>query len=550
MISCPNCGGNLKFDISSQNLSCEHCHGQFDPYAFDSKTSDAEEEKSYESNYEVTVFTCPQCGGEILSTDNAAAGFCSFCGASTILYSRISHEQRPNFIIPFKKTKEDCKKAYARKMRHAIFAPKELRDPKYIDGFRGIYMPYWAFYLTQKGDFSLPAHKEYRRGDYIITDHYSLNGHVDAYYKGLSYDASSSFSDNISEQLAPYDVKGMKAFTPAYLSGFYADTADVDAYIYQPDAEDMIYEQTEKEVKKVSAFRSYTMGDNGTTFKTGIFSPKVESIDRAMFPVWFMSYRKNDRVAYVTVNGQTGKVVADIPVDPKKYIIGSALLAIPLFLILASFLTLLPTTLLAVSTVLAIVSAILYSSELSGIARKDSGSEDRGLLFRKGAARPDTQQTNNTSGSNTANTTPVDTDTHHNGLIFGMSIILWIEFAIAIVLKGLAFAERFNAKYSAITWCLITACMAIVLAIGSGKTNKTNSPSKKSARGFVWTGLAVMISAAVAILHPVSDLFYYGSVIITLAAVGLSFVNIIEHYNILSTRRLPQFDKQGGDDRA
>ena len=56
-----------------------------------------------------------------------------------------------------------------------------------------------------------------------------MKGHVDAYYKGLSFDASSSFSDNISEQLAPYDVKGMKAFTPAYLSGFYADTADVDA---------------------------------------------------------------------------------------------------------------------------------------------------------------------------------------------------------------------------------------------------------------------------------------------------------------------------------
>lgn len=548
MISCPNCGGNLKFEISSQNLACDHCHSQFDPYAFDSKTSDAEEEKSYESNYEVTVFTCPQCGGEILSTDNAAAGFCSFCGASTILYSRISHEKRPNFIIPFKKTKEDCKQAYSAKMRHAIFAPKELKDPKYIDSFRGIYMPYWAFYLTQKGDFSLPAHKEYRRGDYIITDHYSLNGHVDAYYKGLSYDASSSFSDNISEQLAPYDVKGMKAFTPAYLSGFYADTADVDAYIYQPDAEDMIYEQTEKEVKKVPAFHSYTMGDNGTTFKTGIFSPKVESIDSAMFPVWFMSYRKNDRVAYVTVNGQTGKVVADIPVDPKKYIIGSALLAIPLFLILSGIMTLLPTTLLAVSTVLAILSAILYTSELSSIAKKDSGSEDRGLLFRKGENKTDPKQTN--TGSNPPNTVVVDTDTHHNGLLFGMSIILWIEFAIAIVLKGLAFLELFNAKYSAITWCLITACMAVLLAIGSGKTNKTNSPSKKSSRGFAWTGLAVIISAAIAILHPVSDLFYYGSIIITLIAIGLSFVDIIKHYNILSTRRLPQFDKQGGDDRA
>ena len=90
--------------------------------------------------------------------------------------------------------------------------------------------------------------------------------------------------------------------------------------------------------------------------------------------------------------------------------------------------------------------------------------------------------------------------------------------------------------------------MAVTLAIGSGKTNK--SPSKKSARGFVWTGIAVILSTAIAILHPVSDLFYYGCIILTLIAIGLSFVDIIGHYNILSTRRLPKLDKKGGDDRA
>ena len=213
MLSCPNCGGNLKFDIPSQQLSCEHCHTLFDPYDFDGKTSDAEESKTFDGDYEVTIFTCPQCGGEILSTDNAAAGFCSFCGASTILYSRISHEKRPNYIIPFQKTKEQCKEAYARRMKHSIFAPKELRDPSYIDSFRGIYMPYWAFYISQKGSLSLDGKKTSRRGDYIITDHYALTGDLDAYYKGLSYDASSSFDDNISEELAPYNLKGMKAFT-------------------------------------------------------------------------------------------------------------------------------------------------------------------------------------------------------------------------------------------------------------------------------------------------------------------------------------------------
>ena len=75
MISCPSCGGNVKFDIPSQKLTCDSCRQSYDPYAFDHKTSDAEENTTVENDYEVTVFTCPQCGGEILSTDNAAAGF-------------------------------------------------------------------------------------------------------------------------------------------------------------------------------------------------------------------------------------------------------------------------------------------------------------------------------------------------------------------------------------------------------------------------------------------------------------------------------------------
>ena len=377
MLSCPNCGGNLKFDIPSQQLSCEHCHTLFDPYDFDGKTSDAEESKTFDGDYEVTIFTCPQCGGEILSTDNAAAGFCSFCGASTILYSRISHEKRPNYIIPFQKTKEQCKEAYARRMKHSIFAPKELRDPSYIDSFRGIYMPYWAFYISQKGSLSLNGKKTSRRGDYIITDHYALTGDLDAYYKGLSYDASSSFDDNISEELAPYNLKGMKAFTPAYLSGFYADTSDVDAKVYQGDAEYTASAETTERIASDGTFAGFTMD----TIRPEQLHTKTETIDSTMFPVWFLSYRKKDRVAYATVNGQTGLVVADIPIDPKRYLLGSLLLAIPIFALLAWSAFLQPSSLVMTTLLLSLLSIGVYCYECVSIHQKDTGANDRGKMF-------------------------------------------------------------------------------------------------------------------------------------------------------------------------
>ena len=138
MYNCPNCSGNLSFDIASQKLMCDYCKTQLDPYEYE-KTQDAEENDVFG----VQVFTCPQCGGEIMTTNVTAAGFCTYCGASTILDSRMKQEKRPAHIIPFSRTKEDCQKAYASHVKRALFAPREFRDPEYLDRFRGIYIPYW-----------------------------------------------------------------------------------------------------------------------------------------------------------------------------------------------------------------------------------------------------------------------------------------------------------------------------------------------------------------------------------------------------------------------
>ena len=436
MISCPTCGGNLKFNISAQQLRCEHCDTQMDPYAFDQKDSDAVWDE-----YDVTIFSCPQCGGKILSTDTSAAEFCSFCGASTILYPRISKEKRPQYIIPFQKSKEDCKQAYLARIKRAPFLPDAFKDPRYIDGFRGIYMPYWMFHLSQKNNFKLRGAKTYRRGDYVYTDHYALEGELDAYYNGLSYDASSSFDDAISEKIAPFDIKQIKPFTPGFLSGFYADTADVDASEYQKQAEKIAYDTSISRM-----YGSFSGLQIETIPSPDLLKTKTDSIHRSMFPVWFMSYRNGDRVAYTTINGQTGRIAMDLPIDPKKYLLSSLFLAIPIFLLLNLFLTVLPTTVLTITAILAGISMIIYFSELAKIKAKEP-----------------------------VNLKPL-------GLFAGIaSIAIWVLLLI---------------------------------------------------------------------LQPASDLYYYGGAILGLLGIFLTIKDIISYYNIMATRRLPQFDRKGGDDRA
>ena len=55
------------------------------------------------------------------------------------------------------------------------------------------------------------------------------------------------FDDEISSEINTFDESQAVAFNPAYLSGFYADIADVDASVYQKAAEN---EATENEVER------------------------------------------------------------------------------------------------------------------------------------------------------------------------------------------------------------------------------------------------------------------------------------------------------------
>ena len=61
MARCPNCAGELLFDIKTQSLKCQQCDSVFNPYDKDKTVEGVVQEY-----YDTQVFTCPQCGAEIV----------------------------------------------------------------------------------------------------------------------------------------------------------------------------------------------------------------------------------------------------------------------------------------------------------------------------------------------------------------------------------------------------------------------------------------------------------------------------------------------------
>ena len=120
MYKCPGCGAPLRFDPGTQKVVCDHCGRQME--ASDAELTDvnlAQQQGEVSANalnpdgtYNAYVYCCPNCGAKVLSTDEQATTFCSFCGSNVELEERLDAEQAPDVVIPFKITKKACEESY------------------------------------------------------------------------------------------------------------------------------------------------------------------------------------------------------------------------------------------------------------------------------------------------------------------------------------------------------------------------------------------------------------------------------------------------------
>jgi sugar/nucleoside kinase (ribokinase family) len=109
--------------------------------------------------------------------------------------------RRGDCIVPFKKTKEEVKELYAQTVAKKIYAPSAMRDPSFLDRFRGIYMPYWLYDVKLGPDIRFTAQTTERDGNYEIKKSHALTCKTELSFDGVPYDASRNFDDSIAEEI-------------------------------------------------------------------------------------------------------------------------------------------------------------------------------------------------------------------------------------------------------------------------------------------------------------------------------------------------------------
>ena len=371
MSKCPNCGAEIQFKAKTQLVHCEYCGSDFKPSELRQAAKKAKEVKKDE--FEGKAYSCSQCGARLLTFDETAVTFCSYCGSQAMIEEKMIKQTKPDFIIPFKVSQEECIHNYKKAISNFLFSPAYMKDDFVVKKFRGIYMPYGIYKLSFSGDCVNKGQKyHHRSGDYVIYNDYALHADVNACYDGISFDLLSKFYDEYSQSI-PFDHKGAVEFNTNFLPGFYADSKDVELDTYSNDAITIGMNDTTRFLKKKWIYKRYNC-----MFPT--VKLRVENEKTAMFPVYFLAIRdKEDKhIHYAIINGQTGKVAADMPIDYKKYFVFSIFMAVPIFFIINLIPIVLPKTIDMFAIAMTIIAFIIYLKQLSACNEREGRYSDKG----------------------------------------------------------------------------------------------------------------------------------------------------------------------------
>ena len=355
---CPACTGPLHFVGGSGKLECEYCGASYDVAEIEALYAEKEEkaaaarqaaEETRQSAPSgdggawdtstlsedwgaegdgMRAYGCPSCGAELICDENTAATSCPYCGNPTVVPGQFSGQLKPDFIIPFKLSKEDAVRALKGHYKGKFFLPKSFTQENHVQEIQGIYVPFWMFDGEAEGDARYAATRShtYRSGDYEITEteHYDIYRAGSISFEKIPADASSKMPDDHMDSIEPYDYQELKPFSTAYLPGFLADKFDVTVEQCRQRADQRCGGTLSATLRNtVTGYHTCTLIHDSVNLKRG-------KVHYALMPVWMLNTKWKGKDFLFAMNGQTGKLVGDLPVSWGRFWGLFAAIAVPL----------------------------------------------------------------------------------------------------------------------------------------------------------------------------------------------------------------------------
>jgi predicted RNA-binding Zn-ribbon protein involved in translation (DUF1610 family) len=325
---CKNCGASLQFAPGTQSLVCPYCGTMNEITA----PADARvEEYDYahalstippEQLVETLAVRCNTCGAETTLKPNVTAARCPFCGSPIVAQATSRRLIKPRALLPFYVTHEQAGQSFKEWIGSRWFAPNELKARAERSEINGVYIPSWTYdadtttdYTGQRGDdyWDTETYTTMENGRSVTrtrqvrrTRWRYASGTVYEHFDDVLVLASNSLPKGYAEALEPWDLPNLVPYQDEYLSGFQAESYQIDLPQGFEVAKTIMADHI------AGLIRMDIGGDHQRIDSTDTHYAAV-TFKHTLLPVWISAYRFHDRTFRFLVNARTGEVQGERP---------------------------------------------------------------------------------------------------------------------------------------------------------------------------------------------------------------------------------------------
>jgi DNA-directed RNA polymerase subunit RPC12/RpoP len=331
---CANCGAQLRFAPGQTSLTCDHC-GHVQKITPDAPSRRARalqeldlarglrDDLSGADMVEVRTTTCPNCGAKVEVTGATHATECPFCATPVVLDTGTERHIKPQALVPFVLTEGEARQAMIKWMGSLWFAPGTLLEyARKGRALTGMYVPFWTFdadtdsrYSGERGEYyyetrtvsvRVNGRTEQRQERVRHTRWYPASGRVSRDFDDVLVMASRSLPARLGNELTPWDLGALTAYTPEFLAGFQAEGYTVALADGYREAQDRMSNVIREDVRRDIGGDEQRIHNVDTDWSD-------ETFKHILLPVWMAAYKYNGKSYRFLVNGQTGEVQGERP---------------------------------------------------------------------------------------------------------------------------------------------------------------------------------------------------------------------------------------------
>jgi hypothetical protein len=277
----------------------------------------------------VSTFACGHCGAS-LAFAGVRTETCPYCASPNFVERPPAEGQpEPHFVVAFAHDAAAARRALDRWLGGraiTLFADSALRRAR-LEDMRGIYVPAFLYSAVAHTDYTAAIGEHYtetetytarnadgeretRTRTVTRTEYRPLSGHHVGYITDVLVSASHGLRDAELARVEPFDLKQLRRFEHAVVSGWIAEEFAATADQCERACRSEAVEQVGMKLRRFMPGDGYS----DLEWRTRV---AWESIDPVLVPVWVLAlrYREDKGPLRVVINGQTGKVASDMPLS-------------------------------------------------------------------------------------------------------------------------------------------------------------------------------------------------------------------------------------------